>query len=95
MARDPEWLESLLGRVFQVGSTISAALLAAGLALTLARPDLRAGDFVLRAGLIILMATPVTRVVISVVGYVTERDWVFVTLTSIVLLLLLGSLLVA
>jgi Protein of unknown function (DUF1634). len=45
----------------------------------------------LNAGLIILMATPVGRVVISVGEYVLERDWVFVVLTTIVLLELMGG----
>ena len=45
-----------------------------------------ASHFLLNAGLIILMATPVGRVVISVGEYFLERDWVFVVLTTIVLL---------
>ena len=46
-------------------------------------------------GLVILMATPVARVVVSVVEYALGRDWLFVTLTSGVLVILIGSLMVA
>jgi uncharacterized membrane protein len=47
--------------------------------------------FLLNAGLIILMATPVGRVGISVAQYAVERDWVFVVLTTMVLLELAGG----
>jgi uncharacterized membrane protein len=41
------------------------------------------------------MATPVARVVVSVVEYALERDWLFTTLTMAVLIILTGSLIVA
>jgi uncharacterized membrane protein len=41
------------------------------------------------------MATPAARVIASVIGYATERDWTFFALTATVLVILLGSLLVA
>jgi uncharacterized membrane protein len=41
------------------------------------------------------MATPVARVVVSVIEYVLERDWLFVVLTTTVLVILLGSLAVS
>ena len=42
----------------------------------------------LTGGLLVLLLTPVARVVVSVVGYLGERDWWFVLYTSIVLALL-------
>jgi uncharacterized membrane protein len=45
----------------------------------------------LNAGIIVLLATPVSRVVVSTVEYVVERDWPFATLTFIVLLELVAS----
>jgi uncharacterized membrane protein len=45
----------------------------------------------LNAGIIILLATPVARVVVSIVQYVAERDWMFATLTTVVFLELLAS----
>jgi len=50
---------------------------------------------VLTTAIAILLATPAARVVISVAEYARERDWLFVALTSIVLLTLAGSIAVA
>lgn len=87
--------EKLLGRVLQVGSIASTALLTVGLALSLVAPDADATSTFLDAGLVVLMATPVARVIVSVVEYANERDWTFVALTATVLLVLAGSLVVA
>ena len=43
-------------------------------------------------GLLLLIATPVARVVFSVVGFAVERDWMYVATTLIVLATLLYSL---
>ena len=88
-------LEKILGRVLLIGSTASTVVLAAGLVLTLGWPALAAGEWLLRAGLIVLMATPALRVAVSVVEYASHRDWLFAGLTATVLLVLAGSLLVA
>ena len=56
------------------------------------------GAFRLRArsiiqfGILALIATPIVRVAFSLVGFVLERDRVYVLITSIVLLVLLYSL---
>jgi uncharacterized membrane protein len=42
-------------------------------------------------GLLLLVATPVMRVAVSILGFVYEKDWVFVLITSTVLALLLLS----
>lgn len=42
-------------------------------------------------GLILLVATPVLRVAVSILGFVYERDLIFVLITSTVLMLLLLS----
>jgi uncharacterized membrane protein len=94
-AVEPERLERWLGRILGVGVVTSTALLAVGLALQLAGalPHVAAG--MTHVGLIVLIATPVARVVASVVDFTLSRDWLFVTLTSLVLVILLGSLMVA
>jgi uncharacterized membrane protein len=79
-------LEAAVGQVLRIGVATSSVCLAAGLALSMAPPAAGAARFLLNAGLIILMATPVGRVVMSVGQYALERDWVFVALTTIVLL---------
>lgn len=78
-------LERILGRLLVTGLTAAAICLAAGLLLFLARPDSAAAAHVLNAGLVVLMATPILRVVVSVVEYVRMRDWLFVVTTMVVL----------
>ncbi|HLW03334.1 MAG TPA: DUF1634 domain-containing protein [Ktedonobacterales bacterium] len=42
-------------------------------------------------GLLVLLATPVVRVAVSIVAFLLERDWRYVVITSMVLLILLLS----
>lgn len=49
------------------------------------------GQAVIVLGLLLLIATPVLRVAVSVLAYVRERDWRYVAITGAVLLLLLLS----
>jgi uncharacterized membrane protein len=83
-------LERTIGIVLRVGVTTSSICLAVGLVVALAG-GARAADLLLRAGVIILLVTPVARVLISIVEYVREQDWVFVALTAIVLVELMAS----
>jgi uncharacterized membrane protein len=88
-------MEAVVGRVLRAGLAISVAVLAAGLALSLAGVAPAAADRVLRAGLLILMATPVARVVAATIEYGVERDWVFLSVTLLVLGVLGASLVAA
>jgi uncharacterized membrane protein len=45
------------------------------------------------AGLVILMLTPVLRVITAVFGFTIERDWRFVVVSSLVFLMLLVEIL--
>ena len=58
-------------------------------------PD-RGGDTewlrVVRFGLLILIATPVARVVLSIFAFALERDWVYVGIAALVLAILLYGL---
>lgn len=92
-ARD-EQLELMIGRVLKTGVFASGICLVIGLALLYVPGGARAAGILINVGLIILMTTPATRVVVSVFEYMRERDWLFVVLTTIVLVSLLGSLLV-
>lgn len=77
---------SALDRTIEVvlmgGLAVSAALLVAGLALGRA-------DF-LRWGILVLMTTPVARVVVVAIGMLRERDWLFAAV-SLWILAVLGS----
>jgi uncharacterized membrane protein len=83
-------LERTIGVALRWGTILSSICLAAGLAMALGNasgPAVRVAEI----GLLILVATPVTRVIISFVEYIRERDWLFVALTAVVLLSLAGS----
>lgn len=84
-------LERLIGQVLRAGVIASSACLVAGLLLWLATGGGAVPSFLLNAGIVILLATPVARVIVSTSQYVSERDWAFATLTFIVLLELVAS----
>ncbi len=67
------------------GVLLSAVLLAAGLFFWLWNPGALRTDWLLNAGLIALMATPIMRVIVSVAEYVRLRQWFFVAVTLVVL----------
>ena len=79
-------LEAAVGRVLRIGVVTSSMCLAIGLALSMVPSAAGAADVLLNVGLMVLMATPVGRVAVSVGEYAIERDWLFVVLTTIVLL---------
>jgi uncharacterized membrane protein len=90
-----ERLETQLGRLLATGVIVSATLLAIGLALWLAHPQSTAAVWLLNAGLMVLMATPIMRVVVSVAEYVTTRQWFFAGVTIVVLVELSVTVLIA
>jgi len=47
---------------------------------------------IIQLGILLLIATPVARVIFTVFAFVWERDWTYVVITLIVLALLLYSL---
>jgi uncharacterized membrane protein len=49
------------------------------------------GEAVIALGLLLLIATPVLRVAVSIAVFVIERDWVFVVVTAFVLAMLILS----
>jgi uncharacterized membrane protein len=49
------------------------------------------GEAIIMAGLLLLLATPVLRVAVSILAFIYEKDGIFVMITSIVLALLLLS----
>lgn len=86
-----ERLETTIGEVLRFGTIASSTMFAVGLLITVMGYQPRVAELLLAAGLIILLATPPARVVVSVIEYIRERDWTFVVLTLIVLLALAGS----
>ena len=74
----------------------SAASLTYPHTLTTVLPELATGspEAIITLGLLILLATPVIRVAVSIVAFALERDWLYVGITTLVLFLLLSSILV-
>ena len=79
-------LEQTIRHILRIGVTVSSVFLAIGLFWSLTVPGSSTAALLMTIGLMILMATPVTRVAASVIEYVVERDWLFAGLTSLVLL---------
>lgn len=85
-------IEMILARLLRVGSIIAAILLALGIAAML----LTGADYAPRlitAGLIVLMATPVMRVVVAGLVFAREKDWLFVIFCLVVLCSLTAGIL--
>ena len=64
----------------------SGLLLAAGLALHLARPDQAAARSLLAVGLIVLMAVPAGRLLLASAERIRRRDWLFLLATLLIVI---------
>lgn len=51
---------------------------------------LAAKDWI-QLGVVVLMLTPIIRVVLSIVDFARQHDWLYVTITAIVLLIIIGN----
>jgi uncharacterized membrane protein len=51
------------------------------------------GRAIIQAGIILLIATPIIRVVFSAIGFVIEKDYLYLGITILVLLIILASML--
>jgi len=81
-------LESRLGMLLHAGVLSSAVCLALGLVTWFAAGATALSGWALTLGLLILMATPILRVLVSLVAYIRMRDWFFVGTTVAVFVLL-------
>jgi uncharacterized membrane protein len=84
-------LERTIGIVLLAGVRASSACLAVGLLLALVMGESGIAVILLQIGIIVLLATPLARVIVSIVQYASQRDWAFTVLTAIVLLELMAS----
>lgn len=50
------------------------------------------GRGIIQLGLLLLIATPIARVAFAAYGFARQRDWMYVTISTLVLLLLLYGL---
>jgi uncharacterized membrane protein len=85
----------LLGRWMAAGVTLSAACLALGLVLAYVDRTLDVPEGphpLLDTGLIILMVTPLARVLVALSEEIRKRNWFFASMTFIVLAVLCATL---
>ena len=95
-AADPlSRMERLLGRLLIAGVLVSAVLLALGLLMWLANQESSAAMTLLDVGLVVLMATPIMRVMVSFAEYLRMRRWFFAAVTVAVLTELAVTVIVA
>ena len=87
-------LEIQLGRLLFAGIMSAAAGLAAGLGLWIAGVSSHLAHVLLTTGLILLMVTPIARVIASMIVYVRMRDWFFVATTLLVFAVLIAAWLI-
>jgi uncharacterized membrane protein len=84
-------LEHAVGVVLRAGVTASSVCLAVGVLWSLVTGESGAARILLQTGIVVLLMTPVARVIVSIAQYISDRDWPFATLTVIVLVELLAS----
>ncbi len=87
MSSDESQLDTVIEAVLAGGLAVSSILLLAGLLLS--RPAL------LTAGIVLLLLTPVARVVVVTIDLLRRRDWIFAATSAWILGVLLFSVLVA
>jgi uncharacterized membrane protein len=83
-------VEGTFGRFLFASVVAASASLIAGLAAWLGGFE-AAGAVLMHVGLVILMATPAVRVLLSIVEYARERDWAFAATAGVVLAILVAS----
>ncbi|MDT3402755.1 DUF1634 domain-containing protein [Mucilaginibacter terrae] len=49
------------------------------------------GRAIIQAGIILLIATPVIRILFSAIGFVLEKDWLYTGITLLVLFIIVAS----
>lgn len=86
--RDLERLEHQIGRVLRIGVLLSATILAVGLVMALA--GAAHATPVLDAGVVLLIAIPVTRIATAFVDAIRRRDHLLTFSTAAVLLVLVA-----
>jgi uncharacterized membrane protein len=89
-------LEVFIGRLLALGNAVSTTLLAAGLAVWVGTgSEDTVAMYLLHAGLITVMCTPIARVLVSFGVFLRDRQWYFASTTLGVLLVLAAAAMVA
>lgn len=88
-----ERFDAGVGRVLRTGVLVSSVLMGLGLLAWLL--DFTVAATLLNAGLVSLMATPVVRLLASLIEYLRTREWFFVWMTGAVVVVLVGTVVYA
>ena len=91
-APSPPGLDARLDRVLHVFTAVSLASLALGLAASLVWPEALAVRGLLHAGIILLLASPGSRLVVIIAVHAQTRQWGVVTMAAVTLAIMMGSL---
>lgn len=78
----------LVARMLRIGSTIAASLIAVGLMVALAGLAPNLSTTLVTAGLVVLVLTPVLRVVTAFLAFLRERDFIYAFFSFLVLVAL-------
>lgn len=81
-------IEDRIAIILKLGLILSSSLIGIGLASLLTGFESAWGQWLVTAGLVVLVATPILRVVMALFGYLMERDFTFVMISLSVLLIL-------
>jgi uncharacterized membrane protein len=79
-----EAIELVLARLLRLGSLLAALLLGVGLA-AMALGHTAVAPKLITAGLLVLLGTPVMRVVVAAVIFCKQKDWHFALFSLVVL----------
>lgn len=85
----PEDFDHRIAVILRAGAYGSVALFLLGLLLWAISPPL--GICVMRIGLLLLMATPVLRIITLLFSYLYARDWKYALISFVVLLIVVAS----
>jgi uncharacterized membrane protein len=96
-------MEVAIGMMLRVGVMIAALVVIVGGVLYLRHPRVAAPDYahfhsapqealIIQLGLLLLIATPVVRVIFALVGFLLERDKLYTLVSAVVLAILIFSL---
>ncbi len=81
-------MEDIVGRLLQIGTTAASVLVGVGLVVLFLGIAPALAPKLITAGLIILVSTPVLRVVAALGVFVREKDWIFAAISTTVLVVL-------
>ena len=87
----PFSLEPAIGLVLRIGTSVASAALAIGIALSFMPGDAALSRALLVGGVFVILFKPVARVIVSLIDFLLNRDWLFVVLNAIVLFLLASA----